>query len=154
MAGGRPTDYRPEYCQSIMEMGEQGMSVVEMAANLGVARNTLELTWPHKFPEFLRALTLARDSSQAYWERRGRDGVFGEIPGFQSGAYSRSMAARFPKDWTEKKQTELTGSLQVEQRHVIDPALLTTEQLEVIKQIGRQALLPPPEDAEFEEVED
>ena len=39
MPAGRPTDYRPEYCERVIELGRLGMSVVEMAADIGVARN-------------------------------------------------------------------------------------------------------------------
>jgi len=150
MVMGRPTDYRPEYCQTVIEMGDEGCSVVEMAARIGVARSTLEYEWPRKHNDFSAALTRARELSQAWWERTGRENMLTQ--GFNGSVWSRSMAARFPKDWTEKKQTELTGSLQVENRQVIDPALLTHEQMEVIKQIGRQALLPPPVEGEWDEV--
>ncbi len=56
MPAGRPTDYRPEYCERVIELGRLGMSVVEMAADIGVARNTLEQLWPAANPEFLQAL--------------------------------------------------------------------------------------------------
>lgn len=83
-----------------MELGAQGYSVVEMAAEIGVSRNTLEVSWPAAHPDFLRALEAARDLSQAWWEKQGRDAIWADK--FQASLYSRSMAARFPKDWREK----------------------------------------------------
>lgn len=83
------------------------MSVVEMAASIGVSRNALERNWTEANPEFMTALEEARDLSQAWWERQGRENL--TTGGFQSSLYSRSMAARFPRDWREVKGTELTG---------------------------------------------
>lgn len=111
MAGGRPTDYKPEYCDLVKELGAQGYSVVEMAAEIGVARGTLETNWPSANPEFLEAFTQARQLSQAWWERQGRENVI-VAPGkgtFNASMWSRSMAARFPEDWRENKGVELTG---------------------------------------------
>lgn len=112
MPGGRPSDYRPEYCDAVIEMGEQGFSVVEMAAALKVSRNTLETNWPKDHPEFLEAFTHARVASQAWWERMGRESLI-MSPGqgtFQASVWSRSMAARFPADWRENKGVEVTGA--------------------------------------------
>ncbi len=81
------------------------MSVVEMAADIGVARNTLETLWPEAHPEFMEAFAHARDLSQAWWERQGRENLLADK--FQAQLYSRSMSARFPKDWREKS---LVGS--------------------------------------------
>lgn len=102
---GRPSLYREDYCAKVVELGSEGMSVVEMAAEIGVARNTLETEWPGKHPEFLEAFTRARELSQAWWERTGRENLLADK--FQAQLYSRSMSARFPKDWREK---QLIGS--------------------------------------------
>lgn len=107
MPAGRPSLYKPEYCESVLEMGKQGYSVVEMAAEIGVARSTLEEAWPSANPEFSEALTRARECSQAWWERTGRVGMVENT--INPSIWSRSMAARFPRDWREVKGTELTG---------------------------------------------
>ena len=104
---GRPSDYKPEYCDDVIAMGKQGFSVVEMAAELEVARATLEANWPAAHPEFLEAFTQARQHSQAWWERAGRVGMIEN--NISAPIWSRSMAARFPRDWREVKGTELTG---------------------------------------------
>ena len=112
MPGGRPTDYLPEYCERVIELGREGMSVVEMAAEIGVHRETLEENWPTAHPEFSEAFTHARQLSQAWWERQGRVNLL-LPPGagtFNASVWSRSMAARFPKDWREKTETALTGA--------------------------------------------
>ena len=104
---GRPSEYDPAYCERVIELGKQGMSVVEMACAIGVSRATLETNWPAAHPEFLEAFMRARDESQAWWERAGRVGMVEN--NISAPIRSRSMAARFPRDWREVKGTELTG---------------------------------------------
>lgn len=111
MPAGRPTLYKPEYCDRVIELGAQGYSVVEMAAEIGVSRNTLETSWPEAHPEFLEAFTRARELSQAWWEMQGRKSLHADK--FQAQLYSRSMAARFPHDWRESKQVEHKGGVTV-----------------------------------------
>jgi len=108
----RPTTYQSEYCEAVIELAATGMSVVEMAAHLGVHRETLEENWPAAFPEFSEAFTLAKLLSQAWWEKQGRMNlVMPQGSGtFNSAVWSRSMAARFPRDWREQKGVELTGA--------------------------------------------
>ena len=105
---GRPSSYKPEYADRVIEMGREGWSVVEMAADIGVARNTLETEWPDKHEEFSQAFAHARELSQAWWERQGRLGLSADK--FNAQLYSRSMAARFPKDWRESKEQRLAGA--------------------------------------------
>jgi hypothetical protein len=123
----RPTLYDEAYCERVIELGKQGMSVVEMACEIGVSRATLEANWPKEHPEFLEAFTRAREESQAWWERTGRVGMLKKE--IDAAIYSRSMAARFPADWRETKRNEHSGpdgkpieSLQEVRRVVIDPA--------------------------------
>ncbi len=129
--GGRPSKYDPAYCERVIELGKEGASVVEMAVEIGVSRNTLETTWPEAHPEFLQALTHARECSQAWWEKTGRVGMFDNA--INPSIWSRSMAARFPRDWREVKGTELTGkdgapveTIQRVERVIIDPATTDT----------------------------
>lgn len=111
MAAGRPSEYRPEYCERVIELGRLGMSVVEMASDIGVSRNTLETSWPAAHPEFMEALEIARECSQSWWESMGRTNLImnKDAGTFQASVWSRSMAARFPRDWRENKGVELTG---------------------------------------------
>ena len=55
MPGGRPTDYKPEYCKRVIAMGKRGKSPAQMASALGVARQTID-NWGEKHPKFLDAL--------------------------------------------------------------------------------------------------
>jgi hypothetical protein len=104
---GRPSKYDPKYCDDVLKMGAEGYSIMEMAAEIGVAVSTLKDEWPKAHEEFSAAFARARELSQGWWERQGRIALFADK--FQPALYSRSMAARFPDDWRESKEQRLTG---------------------------------------------
>ena len=109
--GGRPTNYRPEYCERVIEMGREGFSVAQMASRLDTSKQTL-LRWVDANPEFRDAMEIARSHSQAWWEAMGQANLImpKDSGTFQGSVWSRSMAARFPDDWRENKGVELTGA--------------------------------------------
>lgn len=114
MAGGRPTDYREEFCEQIIAFGKQGFSLCEMASEFEVIPETL-YEWAKKYPEFTVSFARARRESQTWWEKKGRDYLV-EVPNgprINSGLYSRSMAARFPDDWRESKNLDVKSSVTI-----------------------------------------
>ena len=106
MAGGRPTAYDPAYCDDVIEYGRAGKSLTWIATELGVVKQTIH-NWMAEHPEFLDAMTRAKELSQRWWEDKGQEGV--DADKFNASVWSRSMAARFPDDWREIRGTELTG---------------------------------------------
>lgn len=108
MPAGRPSMYDEAFCAKVMELGDGGASVVEMAYEIGVCRNTLD-NWAAEHEEFLTAFTRAKAASQVWWERKGRTGMERAANEFQGGIWSRNMAARFPDDWRETTRQEQTG---------------------------------------------
>lgn len=114
--GGRPSKYDPAFCERVIELGKQGCSFCEIAADLMIAKSTLVL-WTVEHEEFSLSMDLAKQLSQAWWEEKGRKYLIeGEVEGqgrINSSLYSRSMAARFPDDWRESNKTELSGSVTI-----------------------------------------
>lgn len=106
MPAGRPTDYRPEYCEQVIELGRQGKSPAQIAAALDVARATLG-NWAEAHPEFLAALTRAYDLSQAWFEDKGQEGL--GVQGFNANLWSKQVSARFRADYTETRKQEISG---------------------------------------------
>jgi len=51
---GRPTKFRPEYCELLIQHGRQGLSFESFAGKVGVSVETV-INWAHKQPEFLEA---------------------------------------------------------------------------------------------------
>jgi hypothetical protein len=102
----RPSEYREEYCEAVIEWGRDGKSKTWMAAQIGVSRDTI-YEWCKRYPAFADALSYAKTCEQAKWEDLGQIGV--NSIGFSATAWSRSMAARFPDDWRESSKHEVTG---------------------------------------------
>lgn len=102
-AGGRPTDYRPEFCERVVELAGEGMGVAEIAAELGVTRQSLHL-WRKEKPEFFNAMTRAYDAALAWWERQGRIGIWEHPDGGRINAnlYRLQMLNRFRADWSDR----------------------------------------------------
>ena len=103
---GRPTDYRPEYCQRVVGMGAQGMSRAEIAANLRCGKASIQ-RWEAAHEDFRAAMAYAKTLEQAWWEKEGRENL--KAQHFQASMWSRSMGARFPDDWRETARRENTG---------------------------------------------
>ena len=107
----RPTEYDPSFCDVVIAQGKLGKSIVQMALACGVCRNTLK-GWASEHPEFLTAFTLAKEYSLQWWESIAQTHMI-EEPGaakINQGVWSRSMAARFPKKYSERIKQELTGA--------------------------------------------
>lgn len=102
---GRPSLYRPEYCERVIELGKQGCSPAEIASEFDVDRATLR-NWAEENPEFLTAITRAKIHEQAWWEKAGKAGLLANK--FNAQVWTKSMSARFREDYTERK--ELTGA--------------------------------------------
>jgi|GEM_PF-1893280 len=97
--GGRPTKYDPAYCELVVEFGREGASKAQMAAAIGVARETLD-TWITAHPEFAEAMRLALTHAQSWWEARGREGMMAGKE-FNAAAWIFAMKNRFRHDYRE-----------------------------------------------------
>ncbi|WDI91931.1 hypothetical protein JH280_11335 [Xanthomonas campestris] len=91
----------------MVRLGKEGKSVVQMACAIDVAKSTLYL-WAETIPEFSDAFTRAKQWAQDWWETQGQCGLTADK--FNAALWSRSMAARFPEDYQERKGVELTGA--------------------------------------------
>lgn len=78
MPAGRPTDYRPEYCDEIIQCMTDGVSYASFAARIGVCRDTLN-EWASVHPEFSVAKKIANDRRVAWWEKMAHDKVKGYV---------------------------------------------------------------------------
>lgn len=106
--GGRPTAYKPEYCQSVLDDAALGHTLGATAALIGVSRSTL-LDWVHRFPEFADAVALAKGARQRFYEghfidmaRRGGDST-------RMSAVKLGLLNVGGEDWKER----LTGGREV-----------------------------------------
>lgn len=109
MPAGRPSKYDPAMCERVIAAGEEGQTLAEMAATLGVDRATVA-DWREQHPEFSRAIKSGLDRAQAWWEAQGRVATFGGFDGFNATSYIFQMKNRFKEDWRDRKETDLTSS--------------------------------------------
>ena len=70
---GRPSLYRPEYCQALIEWAKKGLSYESFASVPGVALQTL-YEWEKAHPEFSEAKKTALPHSMVWWEKKGMSG--------------------------------------------------------------------------------
>lgn len=137
MPAGRPTDYDPKYCDLVIELASQGKSKAQMAATIGVTRKTM-WTWAQQYPEFLNAFELAEELCQQWWENIGQTYLVNTKDGdsLNTGLWARSMAARFPRDYTDRTKHEVTGKdegpIQID--HVVDVAQSLIDELTGLRQ--------------------
>lgn len=106
MAAGRPTLYDPAYCERVVELGMEGKSRAQIASALGVAKATIQ-NWEAAHPEFLAAMTHARDEAQAWWEGMGQAGL--TMQGFNASLWAKNVSCRFREDYSEPKNVILSG---------------------------------------------
>jgi hypothetical protein len=88
---GRPSLYKPEYCEKVIELGKQGCSPAEIASEFDVDRVTLR-NWAEENSEFFTALTRAKIHEQAWWERAGKNGMVADK--FNAQVWAKSVSAR------------------------------------------------------------
>lgn len=111
MAGGRPSEYKPEYCDVVIECGKNGDSITQMAVACDVVKDTLK-DWSARYPEFSVAFSKAKELSQTWWENKAKEHLV-ELPGgakINSGLWGKIMAARFPAEYRDNSKVELTGA--------------------------------------------
>lgn len=83
-----------------IRLGSLGMSEIEIAQEIGVARSTLR-RWAEKYPDtFGLDWEMAKEASQAWWERTGRKSLF--VRGFNCATYNKLITCRFRRDYSDK----------------------------------------------------
>jgi hypothetical protein len=120
MSGGRPTDYREEYCEQARKLCLLGATDVEMAEFFGICPATLN-TWKHVHPEFLESISRGKIIADAevadklYHRARGysHEAVKIFMPAGASEPVYAPYTERFPPDtqaahiWLRNRQPML-----------------------------------------------
>ena len=66
---GRPTLYRPEYCQRAIEFMGQGYSVTALAGHLGMSKDAI-YDWINLYPDFRHPINMGRAARVAALETK------------------------------------------------------------------------------------
>lgn len=86
MAGGRPTKYKPEYCEMLIKHMSSGLPYETFAAEVDASREVL-YDWEKAHPEFLHAKKKGRAAQYKFLAMVGRNAMAGKVPGFNATAW-------------------------------------------------------------------
>jgi len=132
---GRPTLYRPEYCDQVLELGRTGKSLPQMAAFFDVDRVTID-NWAENNPDFFNALARAKVHAQAWWEKAAADNLTADR--FNGLVWKTTMQARFRDDYTERRVNEMVGKdggpIQTEAK-ILDASALSPEERDAVRAV-------------------
>lgn len=98
---GRPSVYRPEFCEQVIALGKQGKSITQMAAKLEVDKASL-LKWRDEKDDFSTALRVALTYSQDWWEDKAQTGLIDR--NFNAALWKHCVTSRFREDYAEKRE--------------------------------------------------
>ena len=128
---GRPSLYRPEYCELVQEDMKQGRSIGGFAGEIGVSRQTIT-SWMNKYPEFLASVMVAKTKRLRQYETALIDKAFTNKGGSATLIVFGLMNAGFD-DWSDVGEHRHGGN--------IDVRGLSDEQLAALDSILSE---PPP----------
>jgi DNA-binding XRE family transcriptional regulator len=104
MPMGRPTDYRPEYCDMLVEHMSKGYSYESFAGLIGTCKQTI-YTWEKVNPQFLDAKSRAFAACHMFWEKLAIDNPMNtKNGGLNSAVWIFNMKNRFK--WTDRVEVE------------------------------------------------
>jgi hypothetical protein len=137
--GGRPTLYRREMCDRLVNAMAGGLTAEAAAARIGISARSL-FYWQQQHPEFLQAIQEGRQRSQLWWEERALAMANGEAGNTQIvmlGLRNRSRAATgWNNDTVKLEHTGPEGGpVEVKAEHKIDIASLEPEQRDQLREI-------------------
>jgi hypothetical protein len=100
---GRPTKYRPEYCDQVIAHMKEGASLTSFAAELCVARSTIN-EWMANNPEFSESVKIGKAACAAWWERLGRNNAMSGDGNATLVIFGLKNMA--PEDWRDRREFE------------------------------------------------
>lgn len=91
---GRPTKYKKEYCQEVIELMAQGWLDYKIAAKWNISRDTY-YTWRNEYKDFNEACKVGLAKSESWWADWGEKGMRGEVEGFDYKCWISFMNNKF-----------------------------------------------------------
>ena len=101
---GRPTVYKPEFCQELLEHSKEGYSFEAFGGRIGVCKDTL-YRWLKEYKEFSDARKQARQLARLALEKEGRALTRGEF-GRSASATAWIFRMRNICGWRDEAQPE------------------------------------------------
>lgn len=114
MAGGRPSQYKEEYCAKVIELMRQGYPWECVAAELGYTVDCIN-EWARKYPEFGLAKKTGRALSLRWWIDKGRAGMESHSK-FNAAVWIFTMKNMF--GWMDRTASEIEQTSKIEMKSV------------------------------------
>ncbi len=129
MPGGRPSDYKPEYCDMLIQHMASGLTKESFAGVVGVERKTL-YNWIHNNPEFEQANGIGKSKELLFWEKMLIDVASGKMKGNIIGIIFK-LKNIAPDLYAEKQVIEQTAQIE-HKGDKVNVSLLSPETLQLI----------------------
>lgn len=101
---GRPTKYKKEYCQKLIDHMAQGYSYESFAGVVKTNRDTI-YHWESIHPAFSDAKKIASAQCMLFWEKMGMAGTVGKLKNFSTPMWIFNMKNRFK--WADRHEHSL-----------------------------------------------
>ena len=101
---GRPTKYKKEMCETVIELMREGASQEEVIGSLDISKDTY-YRWKEEHEEFSDAIKRGIRLSQTWWERQGRINL--KDREFNYTGWYMNMKNRFK--WADKQEVKNEG---------------------------------------------
>ena len=105
---GRPTNYKPEYCDKIIEIMAQGYSLEAASAKLDIPHRCI-YDWQAKHLEFSQAIHEGRIKALAWWEEKAMNTASGSPGNSQIISLGLRNRSRSASGWIDSQKQELSG---------------------------------------------
>lgn len=99
---GRPSKYRPEYCQKLIDHMSQGYSFESFAGTVFCSKELLH-DWANEHPDFIQAKKVALSLCRRKWEEWGVAGMF-QGKNFNAVLWIFNMKNRF--SWKDQPESD------------------------------------------------
>lgn len=114
---GRPTGYRPEFCEKVIDLACEGYSLLGFCGVIGVSRSSVN-EWLLKHPSFSEACERAATGRLWFWEttlihvaKTGGTGSQGTVAIFGAVNAARTVDAILANPWLHKAEIEHSGQI-------------------------------------------
>jgi transposase len=104
---GRPTKYKPEYCQVALDMLSKGHSLYAVAAECDVSIDTI-YEWQSVHQDFSDSIKRGQAKSAVWWEEKAQQ--FAETGVGNATAIIFGLKNRARKEWQDKQEVDMSVS--------------------------------------------
>lgn len=111
---GRPVEYKPEYCQMLIDHMKTGLSYEAFAAVVMCCKKTL-YNWEKQYPEFLHAKSIGQNLCRMHWENLAiNNAVSTNGKSLNASVWIFNMKNRFRDEWRDRQEVENIGTQKIE----------------------------------------